>query len=174
MMQDQIDGNDNDGERRQRLREASATHLSSQLAGEPDHCGSSERGQKTDRQGRFPEEMARQPAQEHGQGWMVDVSPGQPLRASQVIHLVAEDAVPSRRHQMQQELACGDVEDQSWAGGKAVLRTVGGRGGWCCQASSLIPSSNLRMISQISVISGKVLSFRDSRIQNHLAELLAL
>src|SRR5260370_32944491 len=62
--------------------------------------------------------MQRQPGQEHGDRRVIDVPPSQSLRASEVVHLIAKDAVASRAGQMPQQLAGSDVKDDRGTGGE--------------------------------------------------------
>src|SRR5262249_1844841 len=65
--------------------------------------------------------MPRDPDQQRDERRLVDVAPGQMLRAGVVIHLIAEDAVTHRGKQVEEQLGEGDVEHDRRAGGKAVL-----------------------------------------------------
>src|SRR5260370_14623191 len=62
--------------------------------------------------------MPRQPGTEHSSRQVIDVPTGQSLRAREVVHLIAKDAVASRSHQMQQQFAGRDVKDDRGTGGE--------------------------------------------------------
>src|SRR5260370_23816721 len=62
--------------------------------------------------------MQRQPGHEPGDRRVIVVPQSQSLRASEVVHLIAKDAVSSGAGQMPQQLAGSDVKDDRGTGGE--------------------------------------------------------
>ena len=117
--------------------------------------------------------MACEPDDEGDQRRLVNIAPGKMLRAGEVVHFVAKDAVARGRKQMEGEIGERYIKDKSRTGEKAGLRRFGGPGFWGCGVHSgifTLPdilSSRFAQLSGIMAENNGPSSSEEAQTQTH-------
>ena len=142
MAEGQIDRGNQYAHLGEQLTEPSCPQAPGQQSGEEDGSAAGERRQQPDRKQGIAKQPAIQAQQQDGKRRMVYVPPIEPLATSDVIELIAEEAEPFIRHEMQSHLDQGGYREH----GDVELRFRGARGvRWFCVHESPLHTGRPKM-----------------------------